>query len=413
MQHWRTVMLIGLMVSVSGCITAVNDDNATTSTEAEPEPTPVRRSASEGHSCNVGAPALPIGDRPVCDRYEVQIDAAVFEIEFELEWDNAGNSYSLQVETPSGDRLSEDQSDNQEIELLVTDTETGTYGFWPRAESVAFQDELELTVTYHWMDDGTAKIEIPTPTIEVEQQGDRWRATMRYVAVGTTADTAQLDVHTINGDVSLSSTTDDDSRADMEVFAWANSEARARELVKAIQIGIGITSDQIRAEVEEQPRQLDDNEGVGAHIDIETPATVGGSAGTTNGDVVFEGLALDDLSVSSTNGEFEGTVDAYGDLTGSTTNGGFDLDITPHESLNLDFSTTNGGADIGLKEASDIGYHIDASTTNGEVTESMDEASLDGEENRATLQTEGYSGRDIQVSGSITSTNGSIHFLGL
>lgn len=353
--------------------------------------------------------------------------AGVQEIDLELSWDEPANGFGLEVDAPKDTQRQDPPEDPAatSLSMSVDDPTEGSFGFkLVRPPGADAPDSVQLEAT-------VVRLEGPggaSGSLEVRQEGDHWVAEMIYGASGPAGDEMTAEVSVANGDVRAETAGD---QAEVNVTAWARAETRdeAVERVREIDVTATVEGDRIVGKARVDDGQWDDR---GAHADVRTPARLSGSLATSNGPIDLVGLdggqltaetsngAVDatgtfhgTLSLGTSNGPVTGEVAVHDDLDVGTSNGPIDLDVTPEASLTLDATSSNGGIDLGLTETSEIAYEIQAQTSNGQITEEMDEAHLEGGDESATLRTEDGDGRPIQVTGNVGTSNDDVHFEGL
>lgn len=360
-------------------------------------------------------------------RYDL---ASVEQVDVALSWSQPSNGFGVLVAGPDGEARIDPPQEPQATEVSgsVGDLGTGTYDvrvIIPAGATVPDDLALDAEVTQ------VVTSPCNAGSVEVRQEGGDWIAEITYGASGEATDrmTAQVDV--ANGRVEAAT---DGDMARVEVTAWARADSRsaAVDRVEEIAVEASVDGDEIRglARVPD-----DDWNNRGAHATVATPARLDGTLDTSNGPVDLRDLDGGDLAVDTSNGPItvkgtfhgpltldtsngpiQGTVTLHDDTTLDTSNGPIDVDVTPESSLTLDADTSNGPIDLGLTERGDVAYTLDAETSNGQITEDMEEASLryeDDDRDEATLRTDGGDGRDVQVTGTVGTSNGPIHFQGL
>jgi DUF4097 and DUF4098 domain-containing protein YvlB len=401
-MRWEVLVLAAVALA-AGCIgsfdaeEASDDDGELASAEAEEtEPETVERTLVFEDDV---APAVAMG-RPGTS-WSTTIGPHPVSMELELSWNETANGFGLEVEHPNGDTheipAPEDPTATS-VTGEIPDPGAGTYSFHVTAEGPVAPDHARLEAHV------VQRVAGDQP-VTVRKTGDGYRAEITYEATGDVGQQVQATVDTVNGAIKASS-TDGGDQADVTVVAWAEADTReqARERARSI----AVTTDEILARAEAENWE---NRGASADIGVPAATTVDGELDTTNGAIAIDGLDVGDLAADTTNGAITGGLAGEGSLVFDTTNGGVDVAFTPTGDSEVEADTTNGAIQLALAEDADTGYEIDASTTNGRITEDMEEASLQGsEEEEATLVTEGFADRSIQVTGETDTTNGEIHF---
>ena len=192
-----------------------------------------------------------------------------------------------------------------------------------------------------------------------EQSGDdRGRAcVVREFKVPATAGT--LAVSGTNGGITVEGEARGDVRILAKISASAETDARARELLAAVQLNP--TLDQVEA----TGPQTRNREGWSVSYRLYVPRALNMNLHTTNG-----GISIRDIDskveFKTTNGGVKLTA-VNGDIKGQTTNGGVDIDLdgTFWSGEGLGVETTNGGVKLSVPE--NYSARLEASTDNGGI----------------------------------------------
>lgn len=405
----RWAWVLSLLVVTAGCLSGAGEQTRLSPQEAEQldeeqlveierqlvYEAEVQASAGEGRIEGIEWPA-PLGP-------------GLSAIALDLEWQQQAHAFGIDVEGPTDASFGpEHDPTSAELSGEIAGAEAGSYTFYPTRQGAVASDQLTLTVTATFEVPEDESLSLAGCTdVETQRSTDGWRASFACQASGPTSSAKQLDADTVNGRVALDGASEG---ALATVHAWArgDTEGEARQRASTIDVTVRVTEDEIVARAE-----APDWEDRGADVDVGVEqATLGGRADTTNGPVTFADVRTDGIAADTTNGPIRGDLSGSGDLSFDTTNGAIDVAITPEDDTDIEADTTNGGIQLGLAEGDRVAYTIDAETTNGQITEDMDEAHLEGEEDDARLVTDGGDDRPIQVTGNTDTTNGDIHFQG-
>lgn len=132
--------------------------------------------------------------------------------------------------------------------------------------------------------------------------------------------------------------------------------------------------------------------------------------GSTNGDVIADGLNAYRLDLDTTNGDIVASAAGLEQVSLDTTNGNIRATLHPAEDGQMSLDSTNGKIQLRVPEDTEHGYEVEADTTNGEVTIELSDGTTsysdDGDE--ATFRTTSYEARDIRTQVSLDTTNGDI-----
>lgn len=415
----RKVLGIALLLALTaGCIGATDtqqdlDQTSTADQEdlqEEEEITEVIVYQAEVEGPQVGGDRLDVS-------FPAQLGEGLTDLELELSWAEQTNGFGVDVEMPGGTTHEIDPPDEAtatRVKGTVPAPSPGAYEFHLTASNgVVAQDEVRLEAQATFLVQAAETADVGADgtvrgPVNVEETQDGYRAWVTYRANATASESMTVSADTVNGQIQHQGTA---SQATGTVTAWAHGDSpdEARNRLDEITVRLVVDPDGIDADV-----SAPDWEQRGADMATGVPesTTARGDFDTTNGPIQFEEARVNGLSASTTNGGIQGDVTGDGDFEFGTTNGPIDVALTPTASSSLAASTTNGGINLALAENPETGYRIDASTTNGQITEQMEEASLSGDDEDATLRTDGYSDRSIQLSGTTSTTNGNIHFEG-
>lgn len=405
----RWAWVLGVLVLTAGCLSGAGEETRLSPQEAEQldeEETEeiertfvfeadVQASAGDGRIDGIEWPA-PLGP-------------GLTAIELELVWEQGTHNFGVDVEGPTDAQIGPERDPTSaELSAEFPNAAAGSYAFYPTLEGAVASDSLTLTVTATFVVPEDESLSLAGCTdIETRQTADGWRASFACQASGPTSSAKRLAADTVNGEVAIDG-ADEGALAAVNVWARGTSEEQARQRAATIDVTVRVTEDGIVARAE-----APDWEDRGADVDVGVEeATLTGRADTTNGPIEFSDVRTDGIEADTTNGPIRGDLTGGGDLAFDTTNGPIEVAITPEDAMGIEADTTNGAIELGLTETSQIAYSIDAETTNGRITEDMDEAHLEGEEDDARLVTEDGESRPIQVTGDTDTTNGGIHFDG-
>lgn len=402
-RNWVLLVLATLSLMGAGCITAETNDDENDMTP----PAPVLQNGTRTVSSGIMGPQFHIEDAVVAGGWTFTAPDSIESLTAVLTWTKSENTFSLRTTHDNGTDTA--GGADAKASFAPVPPLPGTYTFDVLARGPVLEDEVTLTLTYSWWE---LPDEVPSGLVSFTEVNGRWRATITHVREAT-AGALELDLKTFNGGVDVEKVAGDTAKVTVDAWAEADTKERAAELVQAIPVTLQLGDGKMVAKSTGQGVDRARNENIGARIDAEVPASVSGSATTSNGAIEFTDVETTGLKATTSNGGVKGTLTSSGDLDLSTSNGKVAITLVPTGSLDLQASTSNGGIDLTLKESSTIGYKLDASTSNGKISEEMSEASLSGEsDTKKTLKTDGYDSRSIKVTGKASTSNGSIEFTG-
>ena len=129
---------------------------------------------------------------------------------------------------------------------------------------------------------------------------------------------------------------------------------------------------------------------------------------TSNGRLVFSNVYAESITGTTSNGRIEGDVEAT-DTVLSTSNGKIDLTIPCSVSGEYDLSTSNGDIKLTVSSSAEVGYDLDLSTSNGDIDINLSglNYSLD-QKTHKKAQSEGFSGKTVQIIIEASTSNGNI-----
>jgi len=359
--------------------------------------------------------------------WELTYEAVVLDLEATLTWLNATNRFSLEVTTPSGateTTAAPADLNARTVEADIKDLSGGTYRFAVRSGGVAIPDKVTLEVRYKRVAEAIAGETITDLPVQTKREGAHWIATIAYSATGAVGESAEADVRGANGVVAIGKAADAQAVLNMVAWARADSEEDAIERVRGIDVSLRLASDRIEGHGSAESWN---NRGV--HVGLYVPAgtTLTGAVDSSNGPVEVKDVTLESFKVSSSNGPMEfhgvvardltgdtsngpisGEVRAAGTLHLDTSNGPFELTVRPTDDLQLVLDTSNGPVDLQLEERRDVAYDLDVGTSNGRIKVEMEEASYQGDKTDGRVRTNNGAGRDVQVTGTVDTSNGPV-----
>lgn len=415
-MRWKALAL-GLLLVTSGCFgqAGVEGDDEGGPAQAPPSGSSQGTQVVERElvfEANVSGPQVGGGRLDV--QWPAELGVGLVGLELSLSWTQGTNAFGIETERPDGTvhKLGPpSETGSTSVEGEVTELVPGEYVFYLTAgDGIVIEDRVELvaSATFELAEGTQPAVEEGTVRgpVRVEPANGGYRATVSYRANGTAQDRMQVTVNTTNGGISHRGNLDQAMGA---VVAWAHGDTReeARRRLLEIDVDLTVREGAIRA-IAEAPNW--EKRGASAEVGVPSETTIQGTFDTTNGPIQLRNANVDGILADTTNGGIEGDVAGRGEMTFDTTNGAITVEVYPTASAQVTADTTNGAIELGLAEGEAVGYRIDADTTNGEITESMDEASLSGSDDEATLETDGYADRTVQVTGLADTTNGNIHF---
>jgi hypothetical protein len=197
-----------------------------------------------------------------------------------------------------------------------------------------------------------------------------------------------------NGGVSVASWGRGEMLVRAKVHAWAESEARAREIANDVEVRAGGKTSA------EGPKRKQ-KEGWSVSYRITVPSNTNLDLVSTNGGITIEGIRAK-MKFETTNGgiRLEGV---GGEVSGRTTNGGVHIALSGDtwDGKGLEVRTTNGGVKLSVP----AGYsaHLETATTNGGINVGFP-VTVQGKIDRKLSVDLGDGGPTVRV----TTTNGGV-----
>lgn len=349
-------------------------------------------------------------------------------IELELTWNSSTNAFRAQARSPSGETTSTPSTTAAtQASATVEDAGSGLWRFLVEAEGPHTPDRVRLEVTGVWRlpSEAVGGGVLSDQAIETERRSGQWHAWRNAQNQGDVGEEVNVSANATNGRLNLTAGTPSlepehstqeaalasGENALVRVEAWArgDTEQQARERVRSINVSVTIAQGTI--EVQAWARTWE-QKGLDADIAVPEDTRTTPEMGVTNGEVNAFGNRVQGAELTATNGHVRAGMDVEGDLLLETTNGAIQAALAPQGETNIVAETVNGPIELGLEEASDVGYVIEAETTNGHISESMEEASFDGSNQEGVLRTENADERPLRVTGTTETVNADISFLG-
>lgn len=425
-------VVLAMLILTTGCLGAGDPDAESRDDEDDSPPEQRSTRTFEREIVYEGEVTAGAEDRAVDVGGSTILGAGLDSVSVDLSWQRVTNDFQAHVQPPAGEEVivASDAPIGTEASAEIDDVEPGLWRFSVSVEGSHVPDEVRLEITALWVlstTDVRVEAGAANTSVQTEQRGDDWFAWQERYENDTVGQTVRATVDATNGPINLSAGTPpngdeagfgDTDRQDAEghlayvrVLSWARADTESEALERVRSIDVSITIDEDTVQVGTDAPSWEHR---GTDVDVLLPSDVQvtPSLDTTNGGVSLQAADVLDADLDTTNGPVQANIGASGNLRLDTTNGPIYAAIFPTSDAELEVDTTNGPAQLQLHEASHIGYIVDAETTNGQITESMDEAELEGSSDEATLRTEQADSRDVQVTGSVDTTNGNIHFQG-
>ena len=245
-----------------------------------------------------------------------------------------------------------------------------------------------------------------------------------------TVDKVYLEVDNINGPIRVSTWDKAEYSIDLTIKARGSSRKNAEDNLDDLKIDFN------EREVQGQKRlilkydvpflaqsrysiEVDVVLPADAMIDLDLDSSNGGiyltdvagdklKMATSNGRLVFDNVYAESITGKTSNGRIEGDVEAK-DTVLSTSNDKIDLTIPCTVSGEYDLSTSNGAIELMVSSSPQVGYDLDLSTSNADIDINL--SGLDYSQNQRTskkAQSEGFSGKAVQIIIKASTSNGNI-----
>jgi len=245
-----------------------------------------------------------------------------------------------------------------------------------------------------------------------------------------TVDKVYLEVDNFNGPIQVSTWDNAEYKIDLAIEARGSSEENAEDNLNDLKINFD------KSMVQDQERLIlnyDVPSLIKSKISIEVDAVLPTDAMieldlhssngdidltdvegstlrmvTSNGRLVFSNIYAESITGTTSNGRIEGDVEAT-DTVLTTSNGKIDLTIPCTVSGEYDLSTSNGDIKLTVSSSTEVGYDLDLSTSNGDIDINLSglNYSLDQKTSKKA-QSEGFSGKAVQIIIEASTSNGNI-----
>lgn len=361
-------------------------------------------------------------------------------VTLDLSWGQGTNRFAAHALAPGGEEhtLAPDVVGccASGVSGEVQPADPGLWRFYVTAEGSHVPDHVKLKVQATWTlpANGTAA-PTETPRVHTERVDDGWRAWRTLHENGTVGESVEVTADATNGALNvttgatevssshgtgleaglpvradrLATSHANDTSVRVRVHAHGDTEEEARQRVLSVNVDIRIEEDSVEATSNATNWS---KRGVDTAVWLPPDASPSLSLDVTNGPVQVQAASVRGAQVDATNGPIRGSLSGSGSIQLDAVNGKIGVDLEPLDPADLEVDATNAQVTMGLVERDEIGYVIDAEATNGHLTESMEEARLEGSSDDATLRTDNADQRNIQVTGTTDVTNGNVHFAG-
>lgn len=229
-----------------------------------------------------------------------------------------------------------------------------------------------------------------------------------------------VDLSTFNGDVTVTSTSNDDYGFVASLRARGATEADAKRAMEEITFAWSHTDGNAHfLSVEASYNGKDNQNARSAILEARVPKAllVRLTAETINGDVSAKGIRAEGLHLESVNGDLIADAEvAHAQL--DTVNGDVEGTLKPLGSGRIRADTTNGEVTLRMQEGDAIGYDMLGRTTNGEVEIGLRDGEVgpcpQGSQyytppcNQRTFKTSSYDAREMRLQVTLESVNGDI-----
>jgi DUF4097 and DUF4098 domain-containing protein YvlB len=242
-----------------------------------------------------------------------------------------------------------------------------------------------------------------------------------------------LTVDNLNGEVEVSTWSDDSYDIEIKMKAKGDTEEEAQERLDALIINFDESSFQGRRELSlnyDLPFSFVSFVEIDVRVRLPKEASIDLDIETSNGDVVIEeirgrlatvetsngNLELNDvtateISASTSNGRITGQLESSEAVLVSS-NGRIELALPGMFSGTYVMTTSNSDIRLTVPDSTAIGYDLDLVTGNGDVVvELEDMVYIVDDDNTKEGITEGFDGKDVQMVIDATTSNGDIEIM--
>jgi len=253
--------------------------------------------------------------------------------------------------------------------------------------------------------------------------------TKSYAGV-VTVDRVYFEVDNFNGPIHVSTWNKAEYKIDVRIIARGDSQKSAEDNLNDLKI---VLDDSI---IQEQKRlvlkydvpflaygrySIEVNAVLPANsvIDLDLESSNGGvyltnikgqtlRLATSNGPIVFDGAYAESIKGQTSNGYINGRIEAK-DTSLSTSNSRIELTIPCSISAKYVLSTSNGAIALAVSPSSEVGYDLDLSTSNGNISIGLSNLNYSQDQkNRKEAQTKEFISKTVQILIEASTSNSNI-----
>jgi hypothetical protein len=303
--------------------------------------------------------------------------------------------------------------------------------------------EVSLSVQYAIHTDGASALQLPIATpildagtqdegqgggsggagrsesdVRTYQQNGRWHAEKTVTLTGAVAvNDVELSFGTVNGDVDVSTWSEDSYKVEALLKGQGASEQAARARLDALVVDHDDGTSGGTMDLSTQVQSKDQWRNQTGVLTVQVPPSAAypdASMTTINGDVSAERLDGGSFRLSTTNGDVTLTDTTVTDVDMSTDNGRVVADVQSTASGTYRLDSINGNVDLTVPDGASYGYDATGDTVNGQVAIDLAGTEPVGSQSaqHKHLRTSDYGSRLIQVEVDAGTVNGNVDIHG-
>jgi DUF4097 and DUF4098 domain-containing protein YvlB len=225
-----------------------------------------------------------------------------------------------------------------------------------------------------------------------------------------TADEIYLETTNPNGRVSVSTWASSEYKIDVDIEATGTSKKDAEAHLNELRVNLdeNVVQNQLRLILElDAPTMIYDRLTIYVDVFLPATATIDLDLTLSNGRIHLTEIIGGEIDITTSNGQILLDGVEAEDLKGTTSNGAIDGVLPCTFNGNYTLTTSNGVVGLKVSSSSDVGYDFVLSTSNGDVDVTLSDISytLD-DSNHKIGETNGFSGKAVQIGINASSSNG-------
>jgi DUF4097 and DUF4098 domain-containing protein YvlB len=228
-----------------------------------------------------------------------------------------------------------------------------------------------------------------------------------------TADEIYFETTNFNGEVKVSTWSSAEYKIDVDIEATGTTQEDAEDNLNELTVTLdeNVVQNQLRLILElDAPILIHNRLTINVDVFLPATATINLDLTLSNGQIHVTEVTGREIVVQTSNGQvlLDG-VEAQ-NLVGTTSNGVIDATLPCTINGNYSLITSNGAVNVHVSDSSDVGYDFDLLTSNGDVDVTLSDVTytLD-DSNHRIGETNGFSGKAVQIGINASSSNGDVN----